>query len=131
MTRFAWRPGVAVVSVALVAWGVHANQRIQVWHDSETLFHSMLEVNPYSHSANNYLGYFAFKRKDWPAAEKFFRMALASQPSSGIASGNLAYSLLKQSRYDEAQAVLRDKLVDPVFFKDNEVHRHVIAMNYL
>lgn len=129
--RWAKKPVLAAAVLAVVAWGAVAHARIAVWHDSESFFHSMLKVTPYSHSANNYLGYFAYRRQDWPEAEKFFRMALASQPSSGIASGNLAYSLIKQNRFEEAVAVLRDKFRDPVFFKDNEVHRHVIAMNYL
>jgi hypothetical protein len=129
----AWlrRLAAALISAVLVFGGGQSSARIGIWRDSETLFHSMLAVTPFSHSANNYLGYFAYKRSDWPAAEIYFRDALASQPWSGIASGNWAYSLIKQGRYAEAHAVLKDFLKDPEFFRLNEVHRHVIAMNFM
>lgn len=120
------------VLVGGLLWGaVRTADRITAWRDSETLFHSMLKVTPFSHSANNYLGYFAYKRQDWVAAEGFFRNALASQPNSGIASGNLAYSYIKQGRYQEAHLAVKDFLKSPEFFRVNEVHRHVIAMNFL
>ncbi|MBX3018975.1 MAG: hypothetical protein KF767_13900 [Bdellovibrionaceae bacterium] len=125
------RLAISLSAVALIFIGYRSHARIGVWHDSETLFHSMIDVTPFSHSGNNYLGYFAYRRQDWPAAEKYFRDALASQPWSGIASGNYAYSLIKQGRYEEAHLVLRDFLKDPEFFRLNEVHRHVIAMNFL
>lgn len=125
------RLAVTLSVAALIFIGYRSHARIGVWHDSETLFHSMIAVTPFSHSGNNYLGYFAYKRQDWPAAERYFRDALASQPLSGIASGNYAYSLIKQGRYEEAHLVLRDFLKDPEFFRLNEVHRHVIAMNFL
>lgn len=126
-----WLAGAVLFLPLLVISSGRTHERIGDWRESEVLFHSMLRVTPFSHSANNYLGFFAYRRKDWPAAEKFFRDALASQPNSGIASGNLAYSLIKQGRYAEAHMVLKDFLKNPEFFKENEVHRHVIAMNFL
>lgn len=111
--------------------GVRTHERIQVWRNSESLFQDILSTTPYSHSANNYLGFFAYRRKDWPAAEKLFRQALASQPGSAIASGNLGYALIRQGRFEEARALLGPFLADPDFLRMNEVHRHVLAMNYL
>lgn len=125
------RMAIALCAAALVFMGYKTYDRIGVWRESEVLFQSMIAVTPFSHSGNNYLGYFAYRRKDWPAAERYFRDALASQPWSGIASGNYAYSLIKQGRFEEAHLVLRDFLKDPEFFRLNEVHRHVIAMNFL
>ncbi len=119
------------IGVVIGIWGAATSLRIPDWKDSETLFYSMLRVTPFSHSANNYLGYFAFEKKDWVKAEVFFRNALASQPNSGIASGNLAYSLLKLNRFPEVVALLENRVRDPEFLKANEVHRHVIAVNFL
>lgn len=121
----------AAFVVLIVVWGGLTSVRIPAWKDSESLFYSMLEVTPFSHSANNYLGYFAFEKRDWPKAEGFFRNALASQPNSGIASGNLAYSLLKLNRFPEVVALLENRVKDPAFLEANEVHRHVIAVNFL
>lgn len=115
----------------LVAWGALTSLRIPDWKDSETLFYSMLRVTPFSHSANNYLGYFAFEKREWEKAEGFFRNALASQPNSGIASGNLAYALLKLNRFPEVVVLLENRVKDPDFLIANEVHRHVIAVNFL
>lgn len=122
---------VALLVLALMWSAVQTHARIGVWRESEVLFHSMLKVNRFSHSANNYLGFFAYRRKDWPAAQIYFRDALASQPLSGIAAGNLAYSLIRQGQYLPAHNVLKDFLKDPEYFRVNEVHRHVIAMNFL
>lgn len=126
------RRWIQAVMVALVlVWGGLSSYRIPDWKDSESLFHSMLRVTPFSHSANNYLGYFAFEKKDWAKAEVFFRNALASQPNSGIASGNLAYALLKLNRFPEVVQLLEARVKDPEFLAANEVHRHVIAVNFL
>ncbi|PWU17352.1 MAG: hypothetical protein C5B49_09050 [Bdellovibrio sp.] len=116
---------------AMVVWGMQTHLRIQDWHDSETFFHSIINTHPYSHSANNYLGYFAFGRGDWKEAEKYFRQATASLPVSAISSGNLGYALLRQGRNAEVVAYLQTKVVDPDFIAQNMVHQHVIAVNYL
>lgn len=120
-----------VVLLGAITAAVKTYARIGSWRESEVLFHSMLEVNPYSHSANNYLGFFAYKRADWAAAEKFFRQATISQHHSAIATGNMAFAMIKQEKFQEAVNALEAPLQDPEFFRLNEVHRHVIAMNYL
>lgn len=112
-------------------WGVKTHLRIADWHDNQSFFHSILNTNPYSHSANNYLGYFAFQAKDYVTAEKYFRQATASLPISAISSGNLAYSWLRLNRNQDVVNYLKDKVVDPDFIAQNMVHQHVIAVNYL
>lgn len=115
----------------IAVWAGKTNLRVPDWRDNKTFFQSILKANPYSHSANNYLGFFAFQEKDWPLAEKYFRQATASLPVSAISSGNYAYALLRQNRNQEVVAYLETKVVDPEFIAKNMVHRHVIAVNWL
>lgn len=122
--------GWLMVPIVMV-WAGQTVMRIPDWHDSETFFQSILKTNPYSHSANNYLGFFAFQRRDYPMAEKYFRQATASLPVSAISSGNYAYALLRQNRNQEVVDYLQHKVIDPDFIAKNMVHKHVIAVNWL
>lgn len=115
----------------ILFWAFKTYERIPDWSDNKAFFKSILRANPYSHSANNYLGFFAFQERDYVVAEGYFRQAAASLPQSAISSGNLAYALLRQGRNAEAAQYLAPKLQDPDFFEKNMVHRHVIAVNFI
>lgn len=115
----------------ILVWAGMTHQRIPDWRESEVFFKSIVRTNPYSHSANNYLGYFAFQKQDYRLAEKYFRQATASLPISAISSGNLAFAWLRQGRNQEVVDYLKDKVKDPDFIAQNMVHKHVIAVNHL
>jgi tetratricopeptide (TPR) repeat protein len=104
----------AVAALVLLVLACLTWQRQSVFHDSAALWTQTLARNPTSMLANIQMGRVASRRKDFAAAERFFRNGLRYRTDdleTQEFETNLAHALSAQGRYDEATAEFRKALV--------------------
>src|SRR6185312_13586856 len=94
----------------LVALAARSFVQAGAWTDFQTLSEHALWVNPRSPVANNNLGAAYFKRQDFTDARACFDIAVRERPDYLPARDNLAASLIKLGRYDEAIDLMKRTL---------------------
>ncbi len=101
--RSAYRAGVVAVCAVVVAL-LTARTRAQgrFWHDSETFWQRVFELNPNSYLANSAIGMQRAKAGRMAEAEPLLRKALRINPRHAEALGNLGNVCLYTGRYREA-----------------------------
>jgi hypothetical protein len=105
------RPQLGIVcGIVIIALAVRSFLQVEVWANDETLMRHALTVNPNSPAANNNLGILYFTRGDYPAAQKYYATAVAAQPGNLPARDNLAATLIRLDRVDEAIAMMKETL---------------------
>jgi tetratricopeptide (TPR) repeat protein len=103
----------AIAAVALLGLACLAWQRQSVFHDSAALWSQTLARNPTSMIANIQMGRLASRRKDFAAAERYFRDGLhyrTDDLETHEFETNLAHALSAQGRFAEASAEFRNAL---------------------
>jgi tetratricopeptide (TPR) repeat protein len=103
----------AIGAAALLALACLAWQRQTVFHDSTALWSQTLARNPTSMIANIQMGRLASKRKDYAAAEGYFREGLRFRTDdleTHEFETNLAHALSAQGRLDEAAGAFHEAL---------------------
>ena len=105
--RVGW-PVTAAVSAAaaLVVVGLSAGtwQQSRVWHDSETLWRSAIDVDPQCMLCWNNLGHALLAQGGHADAERVFVKAISLRPDRPGPWNNLGTALALQQRYREAEA---------------------------
>lgn len=110
---------------------VLAALRVTVWSDHIVFFEDMKTKNPLSHSAYIMLGDFYYKINQITAAEENFQLALHADPKSGVAAGNIAFTLAHTKKFDQVLQQMKPYIDNAEFDAINAVHPHTIAMVYL
>jgi tetratricopeptide (TPR) repeat protein len=103
----------AIAAVALLGLACLAWQRQSAFQDSGALWSQTLARNPTSMIANIQMGRLASRRKDFTAAERYFRDGLRYRTDdleTHEFETNLAHTLSAQGRFAEAAAEFRSAL---------------------
>lgn len=102
------RPVTAALAAAALLMvgglGVGTWQQSLVWHDSESLWRSALDVDPACMLCHNNLGHALLAAGRHRQAEEQFREAIALRPDRPGPWNNLGTALATQERYAEAEA---------------------------
>ena len=69
---------------------------------AQTIYESILKVDPRNVDALNFLGTIYLQMKNLPEAEKWMRKAILEDPFSASANNNLGNILREMKRYDDA-----------------------------
>lgn len=112
------RPAVAtgVASVALAWLGVLTWRQTHVWHDSESLWSQVLNVEPDSPIGRNNWGNIVAARGQWDEAVQQYERAVQVSPRYAEGHNNLGVALSHVGRPSEAVAHFRDALaIDPKY----------------
>jgi tetratricopeptide (TPR) repeat protein len=96
------RLGAAAIFACCVGLGILSWEQTRIWHDSETLWSYVVSVDPASSIAHNNLGFVLLNQGRLDAAEREIREALRLSPEWEQARSNLATSLARQGRFEEA-----------------------------
>ena len=80
------------------------------WTDTETLARHALTINPQSPAANNTLGDVLYKREDIQTAHDLFARAVENAPNFLAARDNLALTLVRLNRPEEAIPLMKQTL---------------------
>lgn len=110
------RPAVAtsVAAVALAWLAVLTWRQTHVWHDSETLWTQVLNVEPESPIGRNNWGNIVAARGQWDEAVQQYERAVQTSPRYAEGHNNLGVALSHVGRLGEAVAQFRDALaIDP------------------
>ena len=105
--RVGWPVAAAVTAAAaLVVVGLSAGtwQQSRVWHDSETLWRSAIDVDPECMLCWNNLGHVFLAQRRHGDAERMFVKAISLRPERPGPWNNLGTALALQQRYREAEA---------------------------
>ena len=95
---------IGAAALALVALGAATWRQTEVWHDSESLWTQVLNVEPESPIAQNNLGNVLLREKRLNDAIDHYRRALAAAPYYAEAHNNLGVALSRQGRLADAIA---------------------------
>ena len=104
--RVGWPVAAAVTgAAALVVVGLGAGtwQQSRVWHDSETLWRSAIDVDPECMLCWNNLGHAFLAQRRHADAERVFVKAISLRPQRPGPWNNLGTALALQQRYREAE----------------------------
>lgn len=94
----------AAAVLAVAGLGVGAWHQSRVWHSSETLWRSAIDVDPECMLCWNNLGHAFLAQKRHGEAERLFAKAAALRPDRPGPWNNLGTALALQQRYQEAEA---------------------------
>ena len=98
-----------LTAVLLLFAGLSYRQS-RLWHDSETLFRYVLELEPDIPEVHNDLGFVLVNQRRTEEGMAEYHKALAIKPDFMRAMNNLGLALLGQSRFEEAMAQFRKAL---------------------
>ncbi|HLJ50298.1 MAG TPA: tetratricopeptide repeat protein [Bryobacteraceae bacterium] len=99
-------------------------EREKKYDQAEAEFRKVLEMNPSSASAMNYLGYMlADRNTKLPEAETLIRKALDQEPNNGAYLDSMGWVLFRQNKLPEAEESLRRAL--DLMSTDPTVHDHL------
>lgn len=107
-TRMRWL--YAPVAAVLVLFAVGTVRQATYYKDSYTFFWHVLDVTPSSSVAYHNLGTWAFNRKNYPLAEKFFGQAYRLSPEDGVAVYNLGEAMIYQGKVRQAAKLYSDAI---------------------
>jgi protein O-mannosyl-transferase len=89
--------------LVVVGLGVGSWQQSRVWHDSETLWRSAIDVDPECMLCWNNLGHALLASGQHRGAERLFAKAISLRPERPGPWNNLGTALALQQRYREAE----------------------------
>jgi tetratricopeptide (TPR) repeat protein len=99
-------------------------ERMKKYPEAEAEFRKVLEVNPDSASALNYLGYMLADRNErLGEAQDYIKKALDREPNNGAYLDSMGWVLFRLNKLPEAEEKLRQAL--DVMSKDPTVHDHL------
>lgn len=109
------RPPIAALTLGIVAIWIGAlalttRAQSSVWHDSETLWHYAIEVDPGCGICHHNLGIILGSRGDWAKAQALLDQAIALRPDRSEFQGNYGPLLIQMGRRTEGVAKLRYRL---------------------
>lgn len=90
------------IIVAIVFFGLTAT-RNRDWRNETALWSATLKTNPHSNVALLNLGVDAFRKKEYPIAERLLLLAAAGRPERMAAPATLGDLYLEQKRFAEAE----------------------------
>ena len=101
-------------------------ERLKHYDDAETEFHKVLDLNPDSAGALNYLGYMLADRNvRLEEAQKMISRALELDPDNGAYLDSLGWVYYRQNRLDAAERALTQALSKTGVSQDPTVHDHL------
>src|SRR6185369_15296911 len=111
------RPGLMrVAAVAAAGWilalGTLTWYQVQIWRDTQTLWHNAAESDPECSICQNNVGIFYYDEKLYAPARAKFELALALRPDRLRVHGNLGLVLLEMGDVDGALRHIRIALDD-------------------
>jgi hypothetical protein len=116
--RPAFTLGALLTIGSIIGLGVLSSDRVKVWKNPETLWKSVLEINPESLTANQNLGDFFDEQGRFKEAALCYRRALRKRPNQHEVWYNLGLVMMKLGRPSEAVGAFQRALrVRPAFGK--------------
>ncbi len=107
-----------VTSLAIIALGVLSSDQLKAWENAESLWWSVLRINPTSLTANRNLGDYFDRRGRFKEAALCYRRALQSRPDQHEVWYNLGLVMMRLGRLPEAVNDFRQALrIQPDFGK--------------
>jgi len=101
-------------------------ERLKQFESAEAEFHKVLDMDPDSASALNYLGYmFADRGVRLDEAQKLISRALELEPENGAYLDSLGWVYYRQNRLDDAAQALTRALAKTETGQDPTVHDHL------
>lgn len=128
MSSALWLSCAVTASAVLLLLSVLTFRQTMIWHDSQTLWRRVIQLDPANYIGHNNLGLVLRDQGNPGEAIVHFREAVRVKPDDVYSRNNLGTALARQGNYQEAVVHFQEALRVEPYYADAQVNWGLVLM---